>query len=144
MRPLGVTLSAYFQFIRAGLFTLLALGLLFVGGMASRLASLAAEGNGVQRFLSGFGHFLFVAFLIYALIMAVLGVGLLLGQNWARLVTVVFSGFGVMTLLPRLLHHHPLSTIFALLNLGVLIYLLLPQTRAYFERGGSYNEIKAA
>jgi hypothetical protein len=84
MRPLGVTLTAYFEFICAGFFIVLSLALLFVGGMASRLAVLATEGNGVQRFLSGFGHFLFVVFLSYALIMAILGVGLLLSQNLAR------------------------------------------------------------
>jgi uncharacterized membrane protein len=143
MRPLGVTLSAYFQFVRATLMATLALGILFVGSMASRLASVAEEGNGLQRFLSGFGHFLAMAFLIYALILIVLGIGLLMGQNWARSLAVVFSGLGILILLPRLFHHHPLSILLALFNLAVLIYLLLPQTRAYFDRKGSM-EIKPA
>jgi uncharacterized membrane protein (DUF2068 family) len=107
---------------------------MFVSGLASRLVSLAAEGNAAQRFLAGFGHFLFVALLVYALITAILGVGLLLLQNWARVLTIVFSALGVLTLLPRLLHHHPVSSLFALLNVAVLIYLLLPQTRAAFDR----------
>jgi hypothetical protein len=133
MRPLGVTLSAYFQFVRSALLAILALGILFVGGMASRLAAVATEGNAVQRLLSGFGHFLAMAFLISALIMAVLGIGLLLGQNWARSLTVIFSGLGVLLLLPRIIHLHPLSILFAGLNLAVLIYLLLSSTRAYFD-----------
>jgi hypothetical protein len=133
MRPLGVTLSAYFQFVRSVLLAIFALAILFVGGMASRLAAVAAEGNAVQRILSGFGHFLAMAFLICALITAVLGIGLLLGQNWARSLTVVFSGLGALLLLPRTIHLHPLSILFAALNLAVLIYLLLPSTRAYFD-----------
>ncbi len=137
MRPVGVTLSAYFQFVRAALLVLWAMAIMFVSGMVSRLAALATEGNAVQRFLAGFGRFLFAALLIYALIMAVLGFGLLLAQNWARTLTIVFSGLGILTLLPRLIHHHPLSVLFAILNLAVLIYLLLPETRAYFDRKGT-------
>jgi predicted membrane protein DUF2127 len=133
MRPLGVTLSACFEFLRAALLLLIALGILFVGGMASRLASLGEEGSTPQRFLSGLGHFLAVAFLLYALLVAILGVGLLMGQNWARILTIVFSAFGALTSLPRLLHHHPLSVLSVALNLAVLIYLLMPEARAYFE-----------
>jgi Predicted membrane protein (DUF2127) len=143
MRPVGVTLSAYFQFVRAALLAILALGIRFVGGMASRLASLATEGNSVQQFLSSLGHFLFMAFLIYALILVILGFGLLMGQNWARSLTVVLSGLGFLVLLPRLIHPHPLSVLFGALNLVVLIYLLLPQTRLFFDRR-RITEIKPA
>jgi hypothetical protein len=131
---LGVTLSAYFQFVRAGLMATLALGVLFLGGLASRLAALAAEGNSLQRILSGFGHFVSMLLVVYACITLVLGIGLLLGQNWARTLTILFSLLGFLTLLPRVIHHHPFSVLIALLNLAVFIYLLLPQARAYFER----------
>lgn len=143
MRPLGITLSAYFQFFRAVLLWVLALGVRFLGGMAARLASVAAEGNAAQRFLSGFGHFLSMAFLIYAVILIVLGLGLLWGQNWARSLTIVFSALGFLTLLPRLLHLHPFSFLFGMLNLLVLIYLLLPQARLFFARKTS-TEITSA
>ncbi|HTQ96031.1 MAG TPA: DUF2127 domain-containing protein, partial [Candidatus Acidoferrum sp.] len=106
----------------------------FVGGMASRLASLAAEGNSIQNFLSGFGRFISMALLIYAAIILVLGFGLLFSQAWARTLTIIFSALGFLILLPRMFHHHPFSILIALLNLGVLIYLLLPDTRAYFDR----------
>jgi hypothetical protein len=101
MRPLGVTLCAYFQFVRAALMATLAFGVLFVGGLASRLAALAAEGNSLQRILSGFGHFVSMLLIIYACITLVLGVGLLLGQNSARTLTILFSLLGFLTLLPR-------------------------------------------
>jgi Predicted membrane protein (DUF2127) len=134
MRPLGVTLSAYFQFVRAALMATLAFGVLFVGSLASRLAALAAEGNSLQRILSGFGHFVSMLLLIYACITLALGIGLLLEQRWARSLTILFSLLGFLTLLPRVIHHHPFSVLLALLNLAVFIYLLLPQTRAYFDR----------
>jgi hypothetical protein len=134
MRPLGVTLSAYFQFVRALILAALALGVLVVGGTASRLAGLAAEGNSLQRFLAGFGHFVSMVLLIYACILLVLGIALLLGQNWSRTLTIVFSALGFLVLLPRVIDRRPLSVLIALLNLAVLIYLLLPQARFYFGR----------
>jgi len=133
MRPLGVTLSACYEFLRAFLIGLAALGVLFVGGQASRLAGAAAEGNTLQRFLAGFGKFVGIALLLYAGVQLLLGIGLLLRQNWARLATMFFSAVGLLLLLPRLLHMRPVSGFFALLNLAVLIYLALPEARQYFE-----------
>lgn len=134
MRPLGITLSAYFQFFRAFLLCILALGARFLGGMAARLASVASEGNAAQRLLSGFGHFLSMAFLIYAVILIILGIGLLSRQNWARSLTIVFSALGFLTVLPRLIHLHPFSFLFGILNLLVLVYLLSAPARVFFTR----------
>ena len=133
MRPLGVTLSACYEFLRAFLIAVIAGGVVLVGGAASRLAGLAAEGNTLQRLLTGFGKFVGVVLLIYAGIQLTLGIGLLLRQNWARILTMLFSAVGALVLLPRLLHMRPVSGLFALLNLAVLIYLSLPEARRYFE-----------
>lgn len=133
MRPLGVTLSAYFQFLRAFLVALFALGVYFVSGMASRVAALATEGNVLQRVLYGFGHFIGMAMLIYALILVLLGAGLLFRQGWARFLTVIFSALSLLLFLPRALHLRPFALLFSLLNLAVIIYLLLPQARFWFE-----------
>jgi hypothetical protein len=132
MRPTGVTLSALFQFFRGALVALFAVGIFLVGGLASRVAALAAEGNTIQRVLGGLGHFVGVALLIYAAAQIICGIGLLLLQNWARILTIVFSALGVLFLLSRALHFRPLSTLFAILNIAVFIYLLLPETKAYF------------
>ena len=114
MRPVGVTLSAYFQFVRAALLVLWAMAIMFVSGMVSRLAALATEGNAVQRFLAGFGRFLFAALLIYALIMAVLGFGLLLAQDWARALTIVVSGLRHLD--PAATSHPPPSSVCSFCN----------------------------
>jgi hypothetical protein len=132
MRPLGVTLSAYFQFFRGVLVALLAAGIFLASGLASRVAGLAEEGNLLQRVLGGLGHFLGIALLLYAAIAVILGAGLLLRQDWARLLTIWFSGLGAILLLPRAGHGRPFSVLLALLDVAVMIYLWLPQARAYF------------
>lgn len=133
MRPLGVTLSAYFQFVRAALVAILAIGVMFVSGTAARVASIAAEGNVMQRFLSGFGDFIGTALLAYSVIFIVLGVGLLLRYNWARGLTVFFSALGILTLIPMLIKVSFTAIFFAVLNLIVLLYLLLPSVKATFK-----------
>lgn len=133
MRPTGVTLSALFQLFRGAFVALFALGIFFVGGMASRLAAVAAEGNMLQRFIAGFGHFVASALLLYAAVQILSGIGLLLLQNWARILTIVFSVLGILILLPRTLHHRLVSMLFTLVNLAILIYLLLPGTQTHFQ-----------
>jgi hypothetical protein len=137
LRPLGVTLAACFEFLRAALIALFACGVLFVGNMAARVAGLAAEGNLLQNLLAGFGKFVGVALLLCSAIQLMLGIGLLLRQNWARLLAIVFSGLGFLLLLPRLVHLRPFSALFALINLAVMIYLFLPGTRVYFQEKGT-------
>jgi len=142
MRPLGVTLAAYFQFLRGALIALLAVGVLLAGSMASRLASIASEGNILQRFLAGFGHFIGVALFGYAAIQVVLGIGLLLRQNWARSLTMIFCALGILLLIPKWINLHPVSLLFAALNLASVIYLTLPQARRYFENSAEVGPAK--
>jgi hypothetical protein len=65
------------------------------------------------RALHGFGRFIGAAMLIYALILIALGTGLLLRQSWARFLTIAFSIFRLLLLLPRILHFRPLSVFFS-------------------------------
>jgi hypothetical protein len=132
MRPLGVTLSPYFQLLPGFVVGLFALGVYFVTGMAARVAALAAEGNTLQRALHGFGRFIGAAMLIYALILIALGAGLLLRQSWACFLTMAFSIFSLLLLFPRILHFRPLSVLFSPLNVAVIIYLSLPETSLWF------------
>ncbi len=55
---------------------LFGLGALFLGGISSRVAALASEGNALERFLGGLSHFFGLVLLIYALIQTVASVGL--------------------------------------------------------------------
>ena len=49
MRPLGVTLVGFYQILRGVLGLLFGLSVLAFTGLAAKLASLAAEGNAVER-----------------------------------------------------------------------------------------------
>lgn len=134
MRPLGVTLTACYEFLRAFLLALFALGVAIAGGVASRIAGIAAEGNLVQRLLAGFGKFGSLALLVLAGIHLLLGIGLLLRQNWARILTIFFSALTVLFHLPRFFHFGHGAGLSVLLSLAVIIYLFLPEAARYFGR----------
>ena len=133
IRPLGVTLIAIYQFLRGGLGVLFALLVWLASGLASKLASLATEGNVVERLFAGAGRFFEVALLVYALIHIVLGFGLLSQQNWARLLTIVFAAISLLTLLPRLIHPSPMALLVGVINIACIVYLLMPGAKRAFQ-----------
>jgi uncharacterized membrane protein (DUF2068 family) len=133
MRPLGVTLAAIYQMVR-GLFQLLfALGVMLFTGLTAKLASLAAEGNAISRFLAAFGKYLGIVLIIFAVVNVILGLGLWLMQGWARMLTVVFTAISLAALLPFLIHPRPVALLFGLLNVAVILYLMMPGTKRLFQ-----------
>ena len=112
---------------------LFALLVWLASGLTAKLASLAAEGNFVERLLSGTGRWIGLALLLYALVHVVLGFGLMAMQNWARLLTIVFAAVGIVSLLPRLIHPSPLALIMGIVNGFALVYLLAPPVRKMFQ-----------
>ena len=68
MRPLGVTLVGFYQILRGVLSLLFGLCLMAFTGLAAKLASLAAEGNAVERLLSSFGHIAGLAIIVFGVI----------------------------------------------------------------------------
>ena len=102
-------------------------------GLTARLASLAAEGNAISRFLAAFGKYLGIALIVFALVHVILGIGLWFMQSWARMLTVVFSAISLAALLPFLIHPRPFALLFALLNVFVMVYLMLPVTKNVFQ-----------
>jgi hypothetical protein len=131
MRPLPVTLIGYYQILRGLIYGLFGLSIFAFAGLAAKLASLAAEGNAMQRFLSTSGHVAAVVVLVLAAFHIVAGFGVLAMENWGRLLTLLFSAVGLVTLLPFL--HAFLPMIFAAINAAVIIYLVLPGTKRAFR-----------
>jgi len=131
MRPLPVTLIGYYQILRGLLSGLFGLSILLFGGLAAKLASLAAEGNAMQRFLSTSGHIAGLIVLVAAALHVVAGFGVLQMQNWGRWLTLLFSAGGLVILLPFLHAFFPM--IFALINGATIIYLVLPPTKRAFS-----------
>jgi len=142
MRPLGVTLLGIYQILRGAVGVLFALCLMLFAGLAVKLASLAAEGNAVERILHRLGSLAAVGVLIFGLFHVLAGFGLLKMQNWGRLLTLLFSAIGLVALLPLLLIAHGLPLIFGVINAIAIFYLALPPIKRAFH--GEKPVLKAA
>ncbi len=78
--------------------------------------------------------------LVFAAIAAVIGFGLWKLQNWARIVTIVFSGLGIVSgllgFLTMLLHFSLVGLLFRMIGLGIngliLWYMLQPHVKQAF------------
>jgi uncharacterized membrane protein (DUF2068 family) len=143
MRPLGVTLVGFYQILRGVLSLLFGLCLMAFTGLAAKLASLAAEGNAVERLLSTFGHIAGLVIIVYGVIGLLAGYGVLQMQNWGRLLTLLFSAIGLVMVLPWLIHAHLPSLFFGGINAASIFYLAAPPIKRAFHAEGSQMRMAA-
>lgn len=136
MRPLGVTLVGFYQILRGILSLLFGLSLMAFTGLAAKLASLAAEGNAVQRLLSTFGHVAGLAIIVFGVIHMLAGWGVLQMENWGRLLTLLFSAVGLVLVLPGVMHGHIFSLFFGAINAASIFYLAMPPIKRAFHAEG--------
>ena len=134
MRPLGITLIGIYQILRGVLGVLFGLSLLLFTSLASKLASLAAEGNAVQRLLHSMGRMAGLAIVVFAMLHILAGFGLFKMENWARLLTLLLSAVGLVLMLPVLVVSHGLPLIFGAINAASIFYLALPPVKRLFHR----------
>lgn len=137
MRPLGVTLIGSYQILRGILGVLFGLLIMASAGLAAKLASLAAEGNAVERLLHSFGHMVGLLIIVFAVLHLAAGYGVLEMQSWGRWLTLLFSAIGLVVLLPGMTQMHIFSLVFGLLNAASLFYLASPPMKRAFQAGGS-------
>ena len=137
MRPLGVTLVGFYQILRGVLSLLFGLSVLLFSGLAAKLASLAAEGNAVERLLREFGHAAGLGIIVFAVVHMLAGYGVLQMQNWGRLLTLLFSAIGLILVLPGLIHAHIFSLLFGVINAACIIYLAAPPVKRAFHAEGN-------
>jgi uncharacterized membrane protein (DUF2068 family) len=142
MRPLAVTLIGIYQILRGALGVLFGLSLMLFTGLAARLASLAAEGNAVERILHSLGRVAGVGVFVFALLHILAGFGLLKMHNWGRLLTLLISAIGLVVLLPVLIASHGLPLIFGIINAASIFYLALPPIKRAFH--GEKPALRAA
>jgi len=133
MRPLGITLIGIYQILRGAIGVLFALGLMLFTGLATKLASLAAEGNAVERLLHSFGRVAGVGILVFALLHVLAGVGLLKMQNWGRLLTLLLCAIGLVIILPALIVAHGTPLIMGVINAASIFYLAMPPIKRAFH-----------
>ena len=134
MRPLGVTLIGIYQILRGALGVLFGLSLMLFTGLAAKFASLAAEGNAVERVLHGFGRVAGLGILVFALLHILAGFGLLKMENWSRLLTLLLSAIALVALLPVLIVAHGLPLIAGAINAACIFYLALPPVKRVFHQ----------
>jgi uncharacterized membrane protein (DUF2068 family) len=137
MRPLGVTLVGFYQILRGVLGLVFGLSVLLFAGVAAKLASLAAEGNAVERLLREFGHVAGLGIIVFAVVHMLAGYGVLQMQNWGRLLTLLFSAIGLVLVLPGLIHAHIFSLCFGVINAACIFYLAMPPIKRAFHAEGN-------
>jgi len=142
MRTLGVTLIGIYQILRGALGVLFGLSLMLFTGLAAKLASMAAEGNAVERVLSSFGSLAGVGIMVFGLLHILAGVGLFKMHNWGRLLTLLLSAIGLVLLLPVLIASHGLPLIFGAINAVTIFYLAMPPIKRAFH--GERISVRAA
>jgi uncharacterized membrane protein (DUF2068 family) len=133
MRPLGVALVGFYQILRGVLGLLFGLSIMLFTGMVAKLASLAAEGNAVERLVHGLGHLAGVIVVVFALIHMIAGYGVLQMQNWGRLLTLLFSAIGLVLVLPGVVHSHVFSLLFGAVDAATIFYLAMPPVKRAFH-----------
>ena len=139
-RPTGVTILAVLHFLGAGFAVLCGFGFLFGGTL------LALLGMSFPAGIAGFWLAVVAASFFAGAVLAVLvGVGLLRLRSWARLVSIVLAGLGllfaVLGVSSALLHFSVFLTIrevlVAVLYLWIMTYLLKPHVKQAFGASGS-------
>jgi len=137
MRPIGVTVVGFYQILRGVLGLLFGLSVLLFTGLVAKLASLAAEGNAVERLLHDFGHVAGLGIIVFAVVHMLAGYGILQMQNWGRLLTLLFSAIGLVLLLPGVVQANIFSLFFGAINAACIFYLAMPPIRRAFHAEGN-------
>ena len=140
-RPLGVTLLAILE-IFSGLLTLIAaLGMFALAALTGSQEIIDAIGPEAPQWFIDSGPIVFgvigVVFLIIALVAFLLAWGFLKGKKWAWIIGIIFAVLSILSSIGQSLLTGTLASI-ATLGLSILIpviilvYLLLPNTKAWF------------
>lgn len=137
MRPLGVTLVGFYQILRGVIGLVFGLSVLLFSGLSAKLASMAAEGNAVERLLRDFGHVAGLGIIVFAVVHMIAGYGVLQMQNWGRLLALLFSAIGLVLVLPGLVQAHIFSLLFGAINAACILYLAMPPIKRAFHAEGN-------
>src|SRR5215472_3623435 len=144
-RPVGVTVIAVLEFLGAAFCLLLGLGALLGGGFLAAIMSQSgapggAAGAGV---LGALGAALGVVMLVFAALYILVAWGMLKLKGWARIVTMIFAGLGILGALLGLAttfaHFAVIGLFWLIVRLAIagwiLWYLLQPNVSAAFQSG---------
>jgi len=143
-RPVGVTIIAILEFLGAGVFIAIGLfcllGMSFLASLLSQMSQTRDLGGAVFTALTGLGAVFAVGFFILAAIVMLIAWGMWKLKNWARIITIILCGvgilFGIFGLLWALLHFNlfviMVGGIRLAINLLIVWYLLQPNVKRAF------------
>jgi uncharacterized membrane protein (DUF2068 family) len=133
MRPLGITLIAILDWLRALLFALGGLALIGVGHLSARLVSAVATDSIFEKLISFVGKSLGIGALLIAAVFVAAGAGLWLLKGWGRSLSLallaIWLFFGLIGLLRHPGGYHIFRVVIDAVAAG---YLLLPEVRQRF------------
>jgi hypothetical protein len=143
-RPAGVTLLSVLALIGAVILALGGLVMVLGGAMMTRMSGMSPQHPRLAAFAGLGGTVIGLMMLGVAAVYVVMGIGLWKLENWARILTMVFAGLGVLFfglhLLTALIHFRILllfwRAIFAALNVWIVVYLLQPHVKQAFRATG--------
>lgn len=123
-RPVGVTVIAVLDFV--GAFFLVIAGLFLMLGLGA-IGAASGKAGGMLA-LAGLGAVGAVIMFVFAALVAVVGYGLIKLQNWARIVTIVITGLGLVLAIPSLLFlivkFHPFAIMALLMRVAINALIL--------------------
>jgi uncharacterized membrane protein (DUF2068 family) len=133
MRPVGVTLIAILNWLRAFAFALGGLALIGVGHLSARLVAAVATDSIFEKLISFVGKSLGIGALLIAAVFVAAGLGLWLLKNWGRVLTLTLIGVWLLFGLIGLLRPAgPLHIVRVVIDVAAVIYLSLPDVRRLF------------
>lgn len=132
MRPLGVTLVSLYQILRGVTGLVFGLFILIYPGPANKFASVASEGNSVERLVGHFGHAAGLIIIVFAVVHLLAGYVVLRMRNWGRVLTIVFSAIELALVLPGAVGVNIFSLFFGGINAACIFYLAMPPIRRAF------------
>jgi hypothetical protein len=118
-RPMGVTILAVLYFIQGIL--VLIIPIMISMCLASMFSVPGVPEDAGDDVFAGMA-LCWIVFGIIALFYFIVGIGLLKGQNWARVVAIILAIIGLINI--------PLGTIISII---ILIYLFKADVKAYFQ-----------
>jgi hypothetical protein len=133
MRSIGLTLVYLYQMLRGMIGLFFGLFIVFYTGPTNQFVRQASQGNVVERFMAHFGHASGLIIIVFAGAHIIAGYGVLRRQDWGRILTLLFSAFELVLILPGALHANRFSLVFSLLNAACMFYLSMPTVRRAFQ-----------
>lgn len=136
-RPTGVTILAVLYFLGATCMGLA--GLLFIVGGSAIAAAAKSGGPGAALFAFG-GAIVGGFFLVMALVELALGIGFIKLQNWARIISIVLTGigvlFGILSVMSVAMHmmvfQMGFQVVLLALQIWIVVYLFKPHVKQAF------------